>query len=184
MSNTPPKLTTPSQLKQTIDDMVYDITAVIDACTPNQYTWTNGGTLSSIGDHIRHTIEFLIELNNSHDTGIVDYDARKRDNTIATNQDHAKNILQEEALKLQETLKTKDLGQETITTQDSMTLKSTFGKEVANLPSHTTHHLAVIKPLLEQQNIQCNKDMGVAPATLKHKESNALNVPTQQRQIS
>ena len=182
MNKNHPALTTPEELKHIIDNMVEDITTVIDACTSEQYTWKNEHHPSSIGDHIRHTIEFIIELNNSKNSGVVNYDARRRDERIASNRAYAKMILTEETQKLQKTLKTKDLAAEVITTQDETTLASTFGKEAVSIPSHTTHHLAVIKPLLEHHGIEIDKKIGVARATLRHEGK--LSAPEPQKQAS
>jgi hypothetical protein len=68
---------------------------LLSAMDESQYTQPltvfNGG---SLGQHVRHTVEFFQCLIEGLESGIVDYDARKRDMKIETDIAYTLNCLE------------------------------------------------------------------------------------------
>ncbi len=115
-----------------------------------------GPYYSSIGSHIRHTLDFFDCILDGLDTNDVDLTARKRDEILSTDRDAAKSHM----YKLQETLLsfadvhtdyllhvTDNLG------QGKVTVNYTLESILAHANSHAIHHYATIGYILERLNI-------------------------------
>ena len=78
------------------EDVEYQIDmlgCIVSNLNDKDYT-TKGKHISSIGAHVRHTIEYLQILIESNLTDTIDYSERKRDQRIETNRLYAKNQLE------------------------------------------------------------------------------------------
>jgi len=64
---------------------------LIEVITPEDYQNTSVGPyFSSIGSHIRHTLDFFDCISNGLDSNSIDLTHRKRDELVATNKEEAK----------------------------------------------------------------------------------------------
>ncbi len=125
---------------------------------------------SSIGQHVRHVVEMMQCLLNGYETGIVNYDERKRDNRIETDKLFTANLLQELLLGLQQPDKGLSLQQEA----NNETVQTTYKRELLYNTEHAIHHMALIKVALREMGIDIkNENFGVAPATIRYKQSTA-----------
>ena len=143
-------------LLDTIDNEVYNNVSV-------------GPYFSSIGSHIRHTLDFFNCIIEGLDQNQIDLTARKRDEKVATNSLEAKKSI----YTIQETLNsfisintnylihvTDNLG------QGNVTVNYTLDSIMAHANSHAIHHFAVIGYMLHQMDIQHNiKGFGYNPTT-------------------
>ncbi|MEX0884724.1 MAG: hypothetical protein WDZ72_14750, partial [Cyclobacteriaceae bacterium] len=133
---------------------------------------------ASIGQHIRHIIEFYTCLTKSYmEDGPVNYDGRKRDHVLEKKPLEAKKVID----KLIGCLGTKKISGETALlasyaadkTQIS-SIPSSFQRELAYCLEHSIHHQALIKIGLFEQGLSeliC-PDFGVAPSTIKFRVAN------------
>ncbi len=131
-------------LLQAIDEHVYIDTSV-------------GPYYSSIGSHIRHTLDFFDCIINGLDSNQIDLTARRRDEVLSTNKDAAIHFIYQ----LQETLLSyidvstdylihvmDDMG------QGKVTVDYTLESILAHANSHAVHHYAIIGYVLDRLNIE------------------------------
>jgi hypothetical protein len=127
------------------------------------------------GAHLRHILEFyqcfLEGLESSH----IDYDARRRDDTIESNRDAASAAIRS-IIRALET--SRELHQERIIwvrmeDADSHAagegfMESSISRELQVLSSHTVHHFALIAITLRMHGVEIDSDFGMAPSTLRY----------------
>lgn len=124
---------------------------------------------ASIGDHTRHIVEMFQCLENQFESGIVDYDQRKRNILMQANIDFARqeiifiqNNLDKENVSL--ILKHKIDGYEIQT-------ESNYYRELLYNFEHCIHHQALIKvALLQLSNIKIDDNFGVARSTIEYRK--------------
>jgi uncharacterized damage-inducible protein DinB len=125
---------------------------------------------ATIGQHVRHTVELFQALINGYESGIVNYDNRKRDMQIETDKSMAIMALQtietsinlpDKALLLQAAFGTQD---------ENIHIDTNFNRELAYNLEHAIHHMALIRVgLNELTAIQVPENFGVAASTIKYK---------------
>jgi uncharacterized damage-inducible protein DinB len=129
---------------------------------------------STIGQHVRHILEFYICLIASKNSGIVNYDKRKRSLEIETNVKFAQSQIDFiiynfilENTNIQFTLE----GNYSAETTETTTIPTTYKRELAYCLEHSIHHQALIKVGLKELELEniINENFGVAPATIRHK---------------
>jgi uncharacterized damage-inducible protein DinB len=123
---------------------------------------------SSIGQHIRHCVEhyeeFLHAVNEQRE---IDYERRPRDPNVET--DPAEAVARIE--KIRAVLRSPSLECHELRVWDNGSLaaaRSSVSREIQFLLSHTVHHFALIVSLGGRQ---VPDNFGMAPSTLKHRES-------------
>ncbi|MCC5928709.1 MAG: hypothetical protein JJU28_05635 [Cyclobacteriaceae bacterium] len=131
----------------------------------------------SIGQHIRHILEFYNCLAKSKESGIVNYDARRRDITLETNLSFACSIIDNIIDLLLEAQNPKPINLicNYNNPKDSpLMIGTTYQRELWYCFEHSIHHQALIKVGLKELNLEnlIHPDFGVAPATLKHQNLN------------
>ena len=124
---------------------------------------------STIGQHLRHTLEFYNELDDAYQSGMINYDQRKRDHNLQTCRETAiakirqirSNLNWEnKELKIRVEYDDVDITQQQIQT-------NYFRELVYNL-EHTIHHMALIKVGVSiSSRIILPEDFGVAASTIK-----------------
>lgn len=129
---------------------------------------------SSVGQHIRHTLEFYQCLFEQAPHGFVDYDARNRDLRLENDPDFSLAFIHtlEEALTktISNTpiiLKTSFLGSQ------SEEIQTSPARELVYMAEHAIHHFAIIKIALKEQfpEIALPAHFGVAYSTIKYREN-------------
>ncbi len=127
---------------------------------------------SSIGQHIRHTIELAQALVTGYETGVVNYDKRKRDVEIETNLIFAETILTELIKEIN--LENKNL---LLIVTDNNTgnedkIATNYFRELAYNAEHTIHHMALISVALREMQLEIvDEQFGVAPSTLRYRQT-------------
>ena len=132
---------------------------------------------ASIGEHIRHIIDFYTCIINGSDTNHISYDKRKRKKEIEIDPQFAIScigiiLLEMELIDVQQgvTIETKF---STDKNEIPSILKSTFGRELMYAMDHAIHHLALVKIGVNDSfnNIQLDHQMGIAPSTFRFRKS-------------
>jgi hypothetical protein len=151
------------QLKNTLEHLSDE-----EYCMPSKHL-----NNSTIGQHTRHVIEMFICLNEGYDTGVVNYESRKRDPIIETNKSVATNLLNEIIYSLDKADKPLFLeGSYNEHSSALMRFETNYHREVVYNLEHTIHHMALIRVGLKELNIQhLSESFGVAPSTAKHKKT-------------
>lgn len=130
---------------------------------------------ATIGEHVRHILEFYHSVMNAMDTKIVNYDKRKRDLLLENDKEIAiQNIdlicsglniaFEDESLIL--------VGNFSNSEGEESQINTTFFREMAYCLEHSIHHQALIKVgLLELNSLSFIDDtFGLAPATIRYKK--------------
>jgi hypothetical protein len=128
---------------------------------------------ATIGQHVRHIIELFIELNNGYESGIINYELRKRSYQIETDKCFAtaeiNALIQQLNKPDKQLLLTTDYSK---TDTASITVQTNYYRELIYNLEHTVHHMALIRVgINEYSNIILEPSFGVAVSTLKHKET-------------
>lgn len=131
---------------------------------------------SSIGQHIRHILEFYLLLVSGSFSGIISYDKRQRDQRIEDSTEFAV----ESIIHLLRGIETLVLNQEvkfegdftTDGSQDNFTASS-VGRELAYCIEHSIHHQAIIKAGLIDMGLSeiAGENFGVAYSTIRYREN-------------
>lgn len=131
----------------------------------------SGGT---IGQHIRHILEFYLLLVSGSFTGTINYDQRKRDMQIETDPTFAEKAIERillgiTTLEADQIVKFEGDYSRTGSSQNSIT--SSVGREMAYCIEHSIHHQALIKTGLIDFGLNdiVDKQFGVAYSTLRYR---------------
>ncbi len=135
---------------------------------------------STIGQHVRHTLEFFLCFERGFKEGVVNYDKRAHDKTIENDNGAALlaidsvtafvNALEnDKPLKLQLSY---DTGNSVPVTVDT-----NANRELIYNIEHAIHHMAIIKIGLCEiaPYIELPHDFGVATSTIRHREKVLMN---------
>jgi uncharacterized damage-inducible protein DinB len=129
---------------------------------------------SSIGQHVRHILEFYICLSQGIRSGIVDYDKRVRNHSIESDPEYADMIL-EELSSLFCCKETEDVALTNTIEYNGQIIyaNSSVSRELIYLIEHSIHHYAIIAIALRShfQHVVLPENFGVAYSTTKHKQS-------------
>ncbi|MFK7946965.1 MAG: hypothetical protein AB8G11_05200 [Saprospiraceae bacterium] len=131
---------------------------------------------SSIGQHIRHIVDFYLCLINGLEAANINYDKRKRNPNIEKDCLMAKGMMAMIGKRIQ----TIDIEKSVMVcssfvANENVELKlipSSIGRELMYAYDHAIHHLAIIKigMKIHFPEISISKDLGVAPSTLKYRQ--------------
>lgn len=132
---------------------------------------------SPVGAQYRHVLDHYRCLLTGLESGLVDYDARSRAREIEEDRGAARretavvrerlHLLTHAHLSLP--LRVVAAAQSHGTPGDAH--GSTLGRELLFVLSHTVHHYAIIRLLLEDRGVACISDFGVAPSTLAYRRA-------------
>jgi uncharacterized damage-inducible protein DinB len=131
---------------------------------------------STIGQHIRHIVEFYLLLVTGSFTGTISYDKRERDKRIETDPGFAIDTID----KVVKGIETFDESSPVIFEADYTTtgtsenrITSSVGRELAYCIEHSIHHQALIKAALIIRGLKELTDdhFGVAYSTIRYREN-------------
>ncbi len=132
---------------------------------------------ATLGQHIRHTLEFFLCLIDGRNEQSINYDLRRRDEIIETDRKFAKSIIKS----IDEFLSGNpedfalefcaDYGFEEAS---PVGVKSSFYRELAYNIEHAIHHMALIKIGVRSidQDIKLPDHFGVASSTVRYRAKN------------
>ena len=129
---------------------------------------------STLGQHVRHTLEFFICLYDAKNESIVNYDKRKHDKLIETDRKLARSVIASIVEFLETNTEDFPVSFEANYTAFDVkneAMKSSFFRELAYNIEHAIHHMALIKIAVHQSlsYIQLPTNFGVASSTVRYK---------------
>ena len=169
------------QLQQAVQNVFVQLAETINQLTNEQYAQPclsfNNAT---IGQHVRHTIELFQCLENGYETGVVNYEKRKRDLLIETNKDIAADLLHELFKNLGKENKELQLESMYDDTSDELVVVTTnYYREIIYNLEHTIHHMALIRIGVKEVSIvDLPEDFGVASSTIRYRKNVHSNIHT------
>ena len=129
---------------------------------------------SSIGQHIRHILEFYQQLIVGLDNSEICYDHREREMQIETSIPFTVDRINEIIEHLGKISFDAGIDLKACYTQEDEAvvevLKTSVKRELAYALDHTVHHLAIIKVMLNLGGISTDESFGVAASTIRHKK--------------
>ncbi len=124
---------------------------------------------ASFGQHTRHIIEMYQGLLNAYESGVLNYDLRKRDLQIETDiefalkgiEDILSNIRRENKILRMES---------SFMDNEMMEMETNYERELHYNLEHTIHHMAIMRiGLGAYPHIPCEADFGVAHSTMNYR---------------
>jgi uncharacterized damage-inducible protein DinB len=147
----------------------------VESLSDAEYAQQPDEFTSSVGCHLRHTLNHVRALLRGADSGTVDYDARDRGLPVERDRDEARRQtlgwirrLDDVCLEVDRSLYVRSLvnahGAEVVTC-------SSLSRELAFVLNHTIHHHAMMAAAARSMGAQAPAEFGVAPATLADRAS-------------
>ncbi len=131
---------------------------------------------ASIGQHLRHTVEFFICLESGASKGVINYDKRVHDKLIETDKFIALNSIKliKDFIAAQNEDRPLKLEVEySLSGDDCVVIETNFWRELSYNIEHAVHHMAIMKIGIKQvaDYVLLPADFGVAVSTIRYKES-------------
>lgn len=133
-------------------------------------TTLNGAT---IGQHLRHTLEFFLCLEKGLQRGVVNYDKRDHDHAIETEKVIAREVLLRIGNSISSQTEDVPLTLEVsyhLREEAATTIPSSFYRELVYNIEHAVHHMAIMKIGIREiaPYVVLPNDFGVAASTIRH----------------
>lgn len=135
-----------------------------------------------VGSHLRHVLEFYECFLSGLEFSRIDYDARKRDETLERSRHFAAAKICSIIHRLEKasTLpKDAMLAVRMENADEDVYLSSSVGRELQALSSHTIHHFALIAVTLRLHGLEVDPTFGVSPSTLRYQATSSERVSTE-----
>ncbi|MBF6640412.1 DinB family protein [Flavobacterium sp. J49] len=124
---------------------------------------------ATIGEHTRHIIEMFQCLENQYESGVVNYDHRKRDYLIQTNTAFAKECI--DTILNQVDRPNKNLQLQQIVDGEELLIDSNYHRELLYNLEHCIHHQALIKvAIIQSDTVDIDENFGVARSTIEYRK--------------
>jgi hypothetical protein len=162
------------QLQQAIKNVFLQLSDSVNQLSDEQYQRPSQTLFNAtIGQHVRHIIELYICLYNGYETGIVNYDKRKRDTRIEQDKSFANELLEMIGFNLEKPDKDLVLESNYAEEPDSVVIVPTnFYREIIYNLEHTVHHMALIRVgINEVSHITVPEGFGTASSTIKYRKT-------------
>lgn len=129
---------------------------------------------STIGQHLRHTLEFFICFENGFQQGLVNYDKRAHDKLIESDKFIALSTIdriRDFVFRVEEKAMRLEVGYD-LEREDFITIETTAMRELVYNIEHAVHHMAIMKIGIHEiaPYVKLAPDFGVAASTLRYKE--------------
>jgi hypothetical protein len=130
---------------------------------------------STIGQHLRHTLEFFICLEQGFEKGLVNYDKRAHDKLIESDKFIALSVLDKINDFIQSQPADKPLKLEAgydLEKEEFVTIETNFLRELVYNIEHAVHHMAIMKIGIRDlaPQVQLPHDFGIAASTIRYQE--------------
>ena len=146
------------QALQQLDDDAFQL--------PSSYL---GG--STIGQHVRHSLEMFHELQKGYPSGIVNYENRQRYEPWQTRVQEACAAMNYLLHHINQPDKPMELQLQYMSHQKS-SFQTSYWREMVYNVEHLIHHMALIKIGLQAwPQLQLHPHFGIAPSTIKYQEA-------------
>lgn len=130
---------------------------------------------STVGQHLRHTLEFFLCFEKGYASGVINYDKRAHDKLIESDKFMALGAIErirEFIYGLTEKPLCLEVGYD-IDKDNFISIDTTATRELVYNIEHAVHHMAIIKIGIREiaSYISLPPDFGIAASTIRYKES-------------
>lgn len=160
-------------LKKATFKQFYFVEELLNSLSDKQYSQSlEVASGSSVGQHVRHIVEFYECLFLGEKEGIVSYDTRERKLIYETDKEAVLSLLNS----FKQTIEVIDFKKQvtlisSFSTEDEAPNEviSSVEREIIHNLEHAIHHLAVIKVIIKHHfpEIILNENLGMAPSTIR-----------------
>jgi len=164
------------QLSQAANNILKQLSGVVEQITKDDFRKPSHTLNATVGQHLRHTLEFFICLEQGYGESIVNYDKRIHNKAMENDKFIALHTIEQ----LQEFINTNNadklLKLEVGYLPDSdecETIITNYQRELVYNIEHAVHHMAIMKIGIKEvaNYIILPADFGIAISTLRYKES-------------
>jgi hypothetical protein len=131
---------------------------------------------STVGQHLRHTLEFFICFEQGFEKGLINYDKRAHDKLIESDKFIALGTISKisgfiHTLNVNKPLKL-EVGYD-LSHEEFVTIETNATRELVYNIEHAVHHMAIMKIGIREvaPYVTLPFDFGVAASTVRHKEA-------------
>jgi uncharacterized damage-inducible protein DinB len=129
---------------------------------------------SSIGQHLRHTLEFFICLEQGCDKGVINYDKRAHDKLIESDKEVALLAIDRIGRFILKQAQDKSLVLEVgydLNSDENVSVQTNYFRELTYNIEHAVHHMAIMKIGIREvaPRTSIPADFGVAASTLRYR---------------
>lgn len=160
-------------LQRSITSLFEQLHFSLENLTDEQYCFPSAVlSNATIGQHLRHIVEFFEELFKGYDTGLVNYDQRERDHRIETDRFFAMQKLRGVVESLGKPGKELLLvASFPLHEEGPLEFQTNYYRELLYNLEHTVHHMAFIRVGIEAVSvIQLPVQFGIAESTLQSRK--------------
>ena len=152
------------------------MSGVVEQITEEDFCKPSNALNATIGQHLRHTLEFFICLEQGYELGVVNYDKRIHNKAM----ENDKFIALQTILQIREFINAgqgdKSLKLEVgylPDSDESETINTNYLRELVYNIEHAVHHMAIMKIGIREvaDYIVLPSDFGIAVSTLRYKEA-------------
>ena len=168
-------------LKQACSGILTQLTELVTQINEQDFT-RPAVTLSNstIGQHIRHTLEFFLCFENGYSSGVINYDKRAHDKLIESDKYIALSAIgqiREFVSSFAEKPLILEVGYDLLN-DDVITIDTTATRELVYNIEHAVHHMAIMKIGIREiaTYIKLPPDFGIAASTIRYKDSQ-ISIP-------
>lgn len=131
---------------------------------------------STLGQHLRHTVEFFICLEKGFEVGVINYDKRAHDKLLETDKFIALSMLSkiDEFVRLQSNDKPLKLeAAYDLDKEEFVTIETNYLRELVYNIEHAVHHMAIMKIGIREAApyVKLAHDFGIAASTIRYQET-------------
>lgn len=136
---------------------------------------------STIGQHIRHTIEFFLCFESGYKAGLINYDKRGHDKLLESDKALALAAIRQ-AMQFVQTLEedkalTLEAGYDLVN-EEFLVVDTNTNRELVYNIEHAVHHMAIIKIGIRQiaPYIKIGEGFGIAASTLRYARAGGSDI--------
>jgi uncharacterized damage-inducible protein DinB len=164
------------QLSQAANNILNQLNGVIEQIHEDDFCKPCAALNASIGQHLRHTLEFFICLENGYEQGIVNYDKRVHNKIMENDKFIALDTIRQIREFINRNQGDKSLKLEVgyrPDTDECETISTNYLRELVYNIEHAVHHMAIMKIGLREvaDYMTLPPDFGIAVSTLRYRET-------------
>jgi len=158
-------------------NILSQLTDVVNQLTEQDFSKpVNALGNSTLGQHLRHTLEFFICLENGFSNGVINYDKRAHDKLIETDKFIALSVISKvgEFVKTQQSDKALKLeAAYDLDKEEFVTIETNYLRELVYNIEHAVHHMAIMKIGIREAApyVKLSPDFGIAASTIRFQET-------------
>lgn len=158
-------------------NILSQLTDVVNQLTEHDFSKpVNALGNSTLGQHLRHTLEFFICLENGFANGVINYDKRAHDKLIETDKFIALSVISkvDVFVNLQQTDKALKLeAAYDLDKEEFVTIETNYLRELVYNIEHAVHHMAIMKIGIREAApyVKLSPDFGIAASTIRFQEA-------------